>query len=299
MRILLTGISGQVGGALRQQLLCFGEVIAADRARLDLAAPAAIPSRLDALAPDLIINPAAYTAVDQAERDLAVAMIVNAEAPSAIAQWAARRHVPLLHFSTDYVFNGSGTRPWREDDAVGPLSAYGTSKLAGEQAIRDAGGPHLILRTSWVYAATGRNFLTTIARLAHEREELRVVADQVGAPTSAAMIAATATQILGKATGQQICERFAAAQGLLHLCAAGETSWHGFASDILAGLQQRGVRLACQRVTAISTADYPTAARRPANSRLDCERLAQVLAIRLPEWRIGLDAELDAVAMRA
>ena len=198
MRILLTGVTGQVGAALRAPLECAGALVAADRSRLDLAQPENMAAALDEMAPDLIVNPAAYTAVDRAEDERELAFRVNAEAPGAMARWAASRGVPLIHFSTDYVFDGGGTRAWREDDATGPLSVYGASKLAGEDAIRSAGGPHLVVRTSWVYAATGANFLRTIARLARERDELRIVADQIGAPTSARLIADAVAKIVGK-----------------------------------------------------------------------------------------------------
>ena len=185
MRVLVTGVTGQVGGALVARLHGEATIVAADRAALDLAAPHAIPHALDRMAPDIIINPAAYTFVDEAEDERELAMRVNGQAPGAIARWAAARAVPFIHFSTDYVFDGSGAKPWREDDPARPLSAYGASKLAGENEIRAAGGCSLIIRTSWVYAAQGDNFLRTIMRLAQERKELRVVADQIGAPTSA------------------------------------------------------------------------------------------------------------------
>jgi dTDP-4-dehydrorhamnose reductase len=189
MQILLTGITGQVGAALRPPLESAGSLVAADRNRLDLARPDRVASVLDDIAPDLIVNPAAYTAVNRAEDERDLAFRVNAEAPGAMARWAASRGVPLIHFSTDYVFDGGGARPWREDDATGPLSTSGARKLAGEDAIRAAGGPHLVIRTPWVYAATGTNFLRTIARLARERDELGIVSDQIGAPTSAWLIA--------------------------------------------------------------------------------------------------------------
>jgi dTDP-4-dehydrorhamnose reductase len=182
MRILLTGVTGQVGAALRASLETLGSVVAADRNLLDLSRPELLAAALDRTAPELVVNRAAYTAVDRAEDERELAFRVNGEAPGVIARWAAGRGVPLVHFSTDYVFDGSGERPWREDDPTGPLSAYGASKLAGEDAIRSAGGPHLIIRTSWVCAAVGSNFLRTIARLTRERRELRIVADQVGAP---------------------------------------------------------------------------------------------------------------------
>jgi dTDP-4-dehydrorhamnose reductase len=293
MRILLTGVTGQVGGALVEPLRSIGAVVVADRGALDLARPEHIRAALDRIAPDLIVNPAAYTAVDRAEDERELAFRINAEAPGAIAQWAAGRGVPLIHFSTDYVFDGSGTRPWREDDPTGPLSVYGASKLAGEHAVRAAGGPHLIVRTSWVYAARGTNFLRTIVRLARERTELRIVADQWGAPTSARLIADAVAGIVG---GGGLADRFAAAGGLVHLAAAGETSWHGFATAIVAGLRARGVTLAAARIAPIATADYPTKAKRPANSRLDLTRLDSAFGIRPARWDAALAAELDRVA---
>ncbi len=294
MRILVTGVTGQVGAALRRTLEGRGELIAADRNMLDLAKPDLLMARLDALAPDLIVNPAAYTAVDRAETDAALASTVNATSPGIIARWAGAADVPLIHFSTDYVFDGTGTRAWREDDATGPLSVYGQSKLAGERAIQASGGPHLIIRTSWVYAASGRNFLTTMARLARERAELRVVADQIGAPTSAALIASVVTQVLDGRNVRELSQLFSTAGGLVHVCAAGETSWHGFACEIVAGLRHRRVQLAVERITAIPTAAYPTPAARPANSRLDCGRLGKVFGFIPPHWRPALDQELDA-----
>jgi dTDP-4-dehydrorhamnose reductase len=290
MRILVTGVSGQVGGALIARL--GDRAYPADRSVLDLARPADIPAVLDRLAPDIIVNPAAYTAVDRAEEEPELARKVNAEAPGTIARWAADRDVPLVHLSTDYVFDGSGNQPWREDAETRPLSVYGRTKLAGESAVRSAQGLTLIVRTSWVYAATGRNFLRTIARLAAERSELRIVADQYGAPTPAGLIADALVQILNgeKAT---IVQRFAAVDGLVHLAAAGITTWYGFAEAIVQGLRARGAHLAIERVVPIRTEDYPTRAVRPLNSRLDLSRLASVLGIRLPEWEAALSDELN------
>jgi dTDP-4-dehydrorhamnose reductase len=249
------------------------------------------------LRPDLIVNPAAYTAVDLAEDERELAFRVNAEAPAAMAHWAARRGVPLLHFSTDYVFDGSGEAPWREDDAPAPLSVYGASKLAGEDAIRTAGGPHLVVRTSWVYAAEGRNFLRTIARLAGERKELKIVADQFGAPTSARMIADAVVKILRPqlSSGGRPFERDG---GVVNVSASGETSWHGFAAAIVAGLQRRGVRLAVEAVIPIAAAEYPTRARRPQNSRLDHGRLNDTFGVVMPSWGEGLETELDEMTKR-
>ncbi|MGJ5206462.1 dTDP-4-dehydrorhamnose reductase [Bradyrhizobium sp. HKCCYLR20261] len=293
MRILLTGASGQVGGALLPLLRRRGhEVIAPGRADFDLARPASLAAALEGWAPGLIINPAAFTAVDQAEDDPATAFTVNAEAPAALARWAAGRAVPLVHFSTDYVFDGSGETPWREDDACRPLSVYGRSKRDGELAIQAAGAPHLIVRTSWVYAAHGRNFLRTMMRLAAERPELRIVSDQVGAPTSAATLAAVLTAIV-EGGAADLAAAFAAAGGVVHVANAGVTSWHGFAEAIVTGMRARGMDLAVQEIRAISTAEFGAKAIRPLNSRLDLTRLRQVFGLTPPDWREALAAELD------
>jgi dTDP-4-dehydrorhamnose reductase len=295
MRILLTGTSGQVGGVLAGPLAEFGEVVAANRAMLDLADVASIPAQLDAIAPDVIVNPAAYTAVDRAEDEPELALRVNGEAPGAIARWAAARKVPVVHFSTDYVFSGSGKRPWREDDPTGPLSVYGKSKLQGEQALRAAGGPHLIVRSSWVYHRTGANFLRTIARLAAERDELRIVADQIGAPTSAALIGATLTDLMRK-FGGDFSALAAASGGTLHLAASGTASWHDFASAIVAGLKARGRPVRAARIVPIKTSEYPTKATRPLNSRLDLARITALLGRTMLSWQAALEAELDHIA---
>jgi dTDP-4-dehydrorhamnose reductase len=295
MRVLVTGVTGQVGGALLTALNGKADVLPAPRAALDLAQADAIAPALERIAPDLIINPAAYTAVDRAEDERDLAYRINGEAPGHIASWAASHGVPLIHLSTDYVYNGSGERAWREDDITGPLGVYGASKLAGEDAIRAAKGPHLIVRTSWVYAAKGTNFLRTIARLAAERPELRIVADQVGAPTSAQVIADSIAAIVAE-HASDLPRRFAAANGLMHLAAAGETSWHGFATVIVEGLRARGAPLKVQSIVPIRTEDYPTKAKRPANSRLDMTRLQRVFGVRTPHWQRALAAELDVLA---
>jgi dTDP-4-dehydrorhamnose reductase len=295
MRILITGVSGQVGGALIAPLAKLGTVIPADRRVLDLAEPAALAGALDRLAPDLIVNPAAYTAVDCAEDERDLAFVVNAKAPGEVAKWAACRDVPLVHFSTDYVFNGRGDRPWDESSLTDPLSVYGTSKLAGEEAIRAAGGPHLIVRTSWVYAAAGKNFLRTIARLAHERSELKIVADQTGAPTSARMIASALTAMLAS-DSSNLRARIAQARGVINIVASGETSWHGFATAIVEGLRCRGVPLAVRSILPLRTEDYPTKAKRPLNSRLDLTRLRDVFDLTTPPWREVLEEELELLA---
>jgi len=292
MRIVLTGITGQVGRALVAPLARLGDVIPTDRSVLNLAEAGTLREALDRLEPDLIINPAAYTAVDRAEDERELAFAVNREAPATIAQWASRKRVPLLHFSTDYVFDGSGEAPWREDSKTAPLSVYGASKLAGEEAIRAADGPHLIVRTSWVYAAQGTNFLRTIARLARERTELRVVADQIGAPTSASVIADAIMRLL-EADLDLLPQRFAQAEGTLNIAASGETSWHGFATRIVEGLRARGSPLAVQAILPLRTEEYPTKAQRPRNSRLDLTRLRELFGISTPRWDEALDGELD------
>jgi dTDP-4-dehydrorhamnose reductase len=295
MRILVTGATGQVGGSLVARLSASATVLAADRSVLDLAEPHTIIGTLDRLAPDIVFNPAAYTAVDKAEDEPELAMRINAEAPGAMARWAAARNVPLVHFSTDYVFDGSGERAWREDDAPQPLSVYGATKLGGENAIRNAGGTFLIVRTSWVYAAEGKNFLRTIAQLARERSELRIVADQIGAPTSAALIGDAVAGMLSEGL-ESLRERCAGAGGLVHLAASGETSWYGFVCAIVEGLKARGVAVAAKRIVPIASADYPTKARRPQNSRLDLSRLQSIFGITPPSWHIALSPELDRLA---
>ena len=295
MRILVTGVTGQIGDALLSRLPASATTIAADRSMLDLAAPQDIPATLDRLAPDIILNPAAYTAVDRAEDEPDLAMRINGEAPGVIARWAAARSLPLIHFSTDYVFDGSGDRPWREDDARRPLSAYGASKLAGENEIRAAGGAFLIVRSSWVYSATGKNFLRTISGLARQRKALRVVADQIGAPTSAALIGDVVTGMLAGGC-DALRERCKRSGGVVHMAASGEVSWHGFACAIVEGLKARGVKLAAEQVVPISTDQYPTKARRPRNSRLDLTRLQSVFGITPPHWQDALTPELDRLA---
>jgi dTDP-4-dehydrorhamnose reductase len=295
MRIVVTGVTGQVGGALVGPLAQLGTVIPTDRSVLNLAEPATLADALDRLAPDLIINPAAYTAVDRAEDERELAFTVNATAPGAIAEWAANRGVPLVHFSTDYVFNGQGEAPWREDSPTGPLSAYGASKLAGEEAVRAVKGSHLIVRTSWVYAAVGVNFLRTIARLARERSELRIVADQMGAPTSAGVIADAVTGILAADPGV-LRERFTHADGILNIAASGETSWHGFATAIVEGLKGRDVVLAVRSILPLRTDEYPTKAKRPNNSRFDLTRLREMFGLVTPTWREALEPELELLA---
>jgi dTDP-4-dehydrorhamnose reductase len=291
LKILITGVTGQVGSALVPRLSPFGTVIAADRQLIDLTRPDDIGARLEELAPDVIVNPAAYTAVDKAEDDRETAFLVNEAAPRAMARWAAVANIPLIHFSTDYVFDGSGNTPWKETDTPSPLSVYGASKLAGEMAIQGTGCPHLIARTSWVYAPNGANFFRTMMRLAQEREELRIVADQHGAPTSAALISDTIAAMFADPRG--LADVVARAGGLIHLAASGSTSWHGFATAIVGGLRTRGMALKADKITPIATSDYPVKAQRPLNSCLDLAKLTSVLGTSTPHWSTGLESTLD------
>ncbi|WP_263146099.1 dTDP-4-dehydrorhamnose reductase [Pseudomonas sp. RIT-PI-AD] len=286
MRILVTGHSGQVARELRLSLAGLGEVIGLGRDRLDLADSAQIRQRVRELRPTLIVNAAAHTAVDQAESEPEAAYALNATAPGVLAEEAAALGAPLIHYSTDYVFDGEKPTPYGEDDTPNPLGVYGASKLAGERAIQAVGGAHLILRTSWVYSKHGRNFLLTMQRLLQERPHLRVVVDQVGAPTWAGDIAAaTAALVAGWQAGN-------ARWGLYHFSAGGETSWYGFACAIAADLRERG--LPCAELEAIPASAYPTPARRPSNSRLAGDKLRRDWNLALPDWRDGLRACLDA-----
>ncbi|MES2151392.1 MAG: dTDP-4-dehydrorhamnose reductase [Pseudomonadota bacterium] len=280
MKILLTGASGQVGFELERSLQGLGEVIALDRARMDLADLDQVRSVLRAVRPGLIVNPAAYTGVDQAETDAALAFRVNAEAPAVMAAEARALGAAMVHYSTDYVFNGSKDGAWCETDATDPINVYGRSKLAGEQAVAAAGIPHLILRSSWVYGMRGKNFLLTMLRLAKERESLRVVADQFGAPTWSRTIADTSALVLAQARagGDGWWD---AHSGIYHLSSGGQTTWCGFTEAIVAA-----AGLACS-VTPISSAEYPLPARRPRNSVLDTSKL-QTAFCTLPDWRTAL-----------
>lgn len=296
MKILLLGGNGQVGHALRSSLAPIGTLVTATRngqlddgARCevaDLDQPATLHAVIARVAPDVVVNAAAYTAVDRAEIEPELAFRANAQAPGAIAAACAAHGALLLHYSTDYVFDGSGSRPYREDDATSPLGVYGQSKLAGEQAILASGARHCIVRTAWVYDAHGRNFLRTMLRLAAERDELRVVADQAGTPTSATLIATTSAALLaGHAAGRD-------AQGMYHLTAMGQTTWHGFAGAIIDGAFARGLLVRKPVVTPIDTAQFPTPARRPAYSCLDTGKLRTTLGTSLPTWQSDLDQVL-------
>ncbi|MBD1590336.1 dTDP-4-dehydrorhamnose reductase, partial [Pseudomonas typographi] len=281
MNILITGENGQVSRALQSALAGLGNVKALGSQALDLRDGDAIRRTLARERPGLIINPAAYTAVDQAENDRDTAWAINATAPGILAEQAAELGVPLVHYSTDYVFDGSKPGPYVEADPTAPLGVYGQSKLAGEQAVAQACEHHLILRTSWVYSLHGRNFLLTMQRLLQEKPALRVVADQIGAPTWAGTIAASTRQLVERwQKGQP------GAWGLYHLTAAGETSWFGFAEAIGAQLREAGKP--CATLTPIPSSEYPTPAQRPLNSRLDCSKLAREWGVAQPAWGEGL-----------
>lgn len=296
VRILLLGSRGQVGWELQRALAPLGELTALDRRgtgpwQADLSQPERLAPMLDALAPQLIVNAAAHTAVDRAESEPGLAHAINAAAPGELARWAAAHDATLVQYSSDYVFDGSGHTALSEDAPTGPLSVYGRSKLAGEEAIRASGCRHLILRTSWVYAARGGNFARTMLRLAAERDELRVIADQVGAPTGAELLADVTAHALRELAVDP------ALAGTYHCAAAGETSWHGYACHVIEWARAHGhpVKVAPDAIRAIPTADYPTPAARPLNSRLDTSRLQRAFGLRMPPWQQGVERMLAEV----
>ncbi len=282
MNILLLGREGQVGWELERALAPLGDITACGRADCDLADGGALRALVRGSRPDVIVNAAAYTAVDRAEGERELAWAVNAVAVRVLATEAARLGAWLVHYSTDYVFDGTKAGAYHEEDATAPLNVYGASKLAGEETIGEAGCRHLVFRTSWVYAARGDNFARTMLRLARERDSLRVVGDQFGAPTSAELIADVTAHCLRDAArpdGDSLL-------GLYHLAAAGETSWHGYAQFVLQQAAAAGAALRCApgEVRAITTAEYPTPARRPAHSRLDTGKLRRAFGLTLPDW---------------
>jgi dTDP-4-dehydrorhamnose reductase len=286
MRILLTGCAGQLGRELKRSLCCLGEVIACDRQEFDLADPDALRDAVRDAAPAVIVNAAAHTAVDKAESEPELAMAINAIAPGVLAEEAKRLGALLIHYSTDYVFDGTKPAPYTEDDSPAPLSVYGRSKREGELAIAAADGRHLIFRTSWVYGLHGANFMKTMLRLGKEHDELRVVGDQIGAPTWSRHLADVTALVLARKD---------IPNGLYHLAAAGETSWHGYAEAIFYEAQRVGLMDKSPVVHRITSADYPLPAARPANSRLDCSRFRRDFDLTLPDWRTGLiDCLADA-----
>ncbi|MFG6206217.1 dTDP-4-dehydrorhamnose reductase [Pseudomonas retamae] len=294
MKILLLGKNGQVGWELQRSLAPLGELIALDRHPAgglngDLSNPEALRATIRQVQPDVIVNAAAYTAVDKAESETELAERVNGLATGVMAEEAAASGCWLVHYSTDFVFDGQGTTAWRETDGVAPLNHYGVSKLAGEQAITASGCKHLIFRTSWVYGAYGNNFAKTMLRLARERETLSVIADQIGAPTGADLIADVTALAL-----RQVLQQPELA-GLYHLAAAGEVSWHGYASKVIAFAQASGELLAVKTIDPIKTVAYPTPARRPLNSRLDTRKLRDNFSLHLPDWQSGVTRMLREI----
>lgn len=281
LKILIIGQHGQVSQALQKNLADLGELIVLGRDKLDLSDHLADYDQIQDLKPDLIINAAAYTAVDQAETEQKTALSVNAIAAGMLADQALELGIPLIHYSTDYVFDGSKSTPWDEQDIPAPLGVYGASKWAGEQAIEYVGGQFLILRTSWVYSTTGRNFLLTMQRLLQERDELNVVADQIGAPTWAGAIAQSTRQLIERWRDGQ-----PGAWGTYHLTASGETSWFGFAEAIGEQLIKQGKQ--CAKLNAIPSSAYPTPAARPLNSRLDCSLLQREWGVQQTDWHSAL-----------
>jgi dTDP-4-dehydrorhamnose reductase len=304
-KILLIGAGGQVGWELLRSLRSLGDLVATVHSpssepslrvlpRIDLGDTAALHALVRETRPTIIVNAAAYTAVDKAETERDRAFAINAVAMGVLAAEARECGAAIVHYSTDYVFDGRGDRPWREDDPTGPRNAYGQSKLAGEEAVRSSGVPHLILRTSWVYGIRGQNFVKTMLRLGAQREELRIVSDQIGAPTSARVLADVTSQILAQGlldpTGF-LTER----GGIIHVCCRGETSWHGFAEEIFHRARESSFPLQVQRVVPITSADYPTPADRPKNSRLDVTRLREQFRLVPPTWQEALGDSFEAL----
>ena len=293
MRLLLFGKGGQLGWELQRSLAPLGELTALDFDSTDFHAdfshPAALADTVRALRPDVIVNAAAHTAVDKAESEPELAAALNAHAPRVLAAEAARLGAWLLHYSTDYVFDGSGSQPRDEDAATGPLSVYGRTKLEGEEHIRASGCRHLILRTSWVYAARGGNFARTMLKLAAEREALSVINDQIGAPTGADLLADITAHALRAVLRQPRLE------GTYHVAAAGETSWHGYARFVIDWARQHGlpVKVASDAIQAVPTSTYPTPARRPLNSRLATHKLRRTFELTLPDWQAGVERMLN------
>lgn len=298
-KVLITGVNGQVGHAINTTLTqnaYSGEIISLDRSKLDLSNQNQIRQVVQAFKPELIVNPAAYTGVDKAETEPDLAYAINATAPRILAEEAAKIGARLIHFSTDYVFNGNKSGPYIEQDITEPLSVYGKSKLAGEDAIRTVGLNHLIFRTSWVYGAYGKNFLKTILRLAGEREELRIVADQFGAPTSAISIAEAIAEVINEWPAESKLT------GTYHMVNTGKTSWHGFATAIVEGYRHlqdsKGwTTLKVQHIQAIPSIEFPTPAVRPANSCLDTTKLMRDFSVQLPQWQDALNLELENLVL--
>ena len=295
MKILLLGKGGQVGWELQRSLATLGELVALDfdstELHADFSRPEGLAATVRAVAPDLIVNAAAHTAVDKAESEPELARAINATAPGLLAREAAACGAWLLHYSTDYVFDGGGTTPWTEDSPTGPLSVYGRTKLEGEELIRASGAKHLILRTSWVYAARGGNFAKTMLRLAQERERLTVIDDQIGAPTGADLLADLSAHALRTAVQRPDLS------GTYHAVASGLTSWHGYAQHVIEWARAAGqpIKVAPEAIAPVPTSAFPTPARRPTNSRMDTRKLRDTFGVTLPDWRVGVERMLNEV----
>lgn len=291
MKILLFGKSGQVGWELQRSLAPLGELVMSDfdTPGGDFSNPEAIAKTVQEVGPDIIVNAAAHTAVDRAESEPELVRSINARSPGVLATEARRLGALLVHYSTDYVFDGSGNTPWRESDPVGPLNVYGQTKLEGEELIRQSGCKHLIFRTSWVYGARGGNFARTMLRLAGEREQLKVIDDQIGAPTGADLLAdVTAHALRAAVSDPSLC-------GLYHLVAGGETSWHGYASFVIDSARQAGLELKARTIEAVPTSAFPTPAARPHNSRLSTDKLKNSFNLHLPHWQVGVERMLTEI----
>ena len=295
--ILLTGATGQVGGQLLKLLPELGEVIAPSRSTMNLAHPQSVRETIRAVKPRWIINPGGYTAVDKAESEPELAHTVNADAIQAIGEEARAIGAGVIHFSTDYVFSGTGTTPYVETDATAPVSVYGATKLAGEKALAATGAGHMIFRTSWVYGAHGKNFLLTILKLARERDHLRVVGDQHGAPTWSRDLAEMTVQVMGRceqaAAGKSLADVLSQVSGIYHASGRGETTWHGFAAEAVRLQREKESATPFARIDAITTAEHPTTARRPTNSRLNCNKLEQQFGWRMMHWQESLREVLE------
>ncbi len=289
-KILITGKDGQVGWELQRTLATHGTIIALDRHSLDLAHPANIRHAINDIKPDLIINTAAYTAVDKAETDREMALAINGKAPEILAEEAKKQGAILIHFSTDYIFDGTSTQPYSETDLPAPLNAYGHTKLLGEQAIQSIGGSYLILRTSWIYGARGKNFLLTMQRLAKERDALKIVGDQIGTPTWSRMLAEATAHIATKALQKNTDSHL---WGLYHLTSSGQTSWYAFAKAILESCQRRNPAFRMPKLDQITTAEYPLPAKRPHFSVLSNAKILKTFGVQMPPWQAALELCMD------
>jgi len=300
MKILLLGKGGQVGWELQRALAPLGELVAHDLDTADFTQPEAVAALVRQTQPDVVVNAAAHTAVDKAESEPELAQLINAETPGRVAREAEALGALLVHYSTDYVFAGSGTHARAEDEPTAPMSVYGRTKLAGEQAIVASGCRHLIFRTSWVYGARGGNFARTMLKLAAERDALRVINDQVGAPTGADLLADVTAHALRAVQGPWAHADRDALLGLYHLVAGGETNWHAYATHVIEWARAQGlpVKVAPDAIQAVPTTEYPTPAARPLNSRLDTRKLQQAFGLSLPHWQAGVDRMLTEISGR-